>query len=668
MDNTKIIIGLFIFLLIIGITSAIEQNTFNDATTIGNLTFTAGNQSPTKTINLPAYITVTSARLFIRGYYYNYSDTLADMGTGGYNGEWSCGGTLYSAANANNANYNDYAACENDPALNSSWYGNFSILQGTRNVTYIYKAHRTATPSGIIIVQCKNISTNEWISIDYTASEETGIRSVNVSSRCYTAATDKVQMRINYANPGGSGTEYIGVWDSELVSLSYPHNVTLFMNNQSTIYNYGSGNNSAFDGLRIINLTSFFNTSSITLWNISFFSNTTGILEYSNLSVNYSYNFTVNFLDERDGSVFKLNQTNDTSLSIKCPDSYYTYSHITSGSYLASANCANPDYIKVDVIMNDQPSYYRTLFVNLSTQHSTDVYLVNLLENKSVVQIIYNLVDLNGRWAGSNVYLRHYVNSTNASIVEQEFDFDNKVYLWLMKDTEYFLTVVNPFGEVFNTNFIADQAEVKTLTLPDMGIYEDDYLEDNIRYYYSFNSTNRYAIFQYFDSGEYLPTLTTKVNFSFRWASNDSTIYYENYAANYVSSHDFIYYNLYVANASQYIKGNTSYIMEFWAEHQVLGTIHGKVIVGDFSQNLSHGGITDTNFENIFKYGGLIILIVILLSFGSKYSHIGGIITFIVAMVFKQLGLFGWITSGALMLIGIIAVINWMRREEVNIG
>jgi hypothetical protein len=129
-----------------------------------------------------------------------------------------------------------------------------------------------------------------------------------------------------------------------------------------------------------------------------------------------------------------------------------------------------------------------------------------------------------------------------------------------------------------------------------------------------------------------------------------------------------VYAPAFVGNATNYVKGNTSYIIEWWAVNTELGILHGKTTVGTYSLELSRTGFSDNEFNDILKIGGLIFLIVILLSFGSRYSHIGGVIVFVVATLFKIIGLFDWITTGALIIVGIIAVINYIRREEVSVG
>jgi hypothetical protein len=57
-----------------------------------------------------------------------------------------------------------------------------------------------------------------------------------------------------------------------------------------------------------------------------------------------------------------------------------------------------------------------------------------------------------------------------------------------------------------------------------------------------------------------------------------------------------------------------------------------------------------------------------MLGFGSKVSHIGLFIVFGMALIFKYIGWLDWISSIVLATIGIIAVMNWFRKEEVAAG
>jgi hypothetical protein len=661
--------------------NALVINQFTDGVSTGNFTYVTGLESPTKTIFINSYSAITNAYLYLTGYgeytYANISESYiyGMLSNGGIRGNWTRTSDVLNVqmnnpGYSNDQNKNTYTEINFSSAASTIGYIiNFSVETANlmyANVTINYSLADTWSPARTLM--CYDQATTLWYTLGVLpVGTQTEITySVPISSSCLLNDQFRVWLLLSAGTTTARSFNFSEIWVNathyNLTGNTYPHNVSILMNNQSVAYNYGLTH---LNHTVLANITTAFNSSSITLWNLSFRSNTTSTLEYKGLSITATRNFTINFFDERDRTVFKLNQTNETFVTVYCGDSATEYSHITSGTVYINSLCYSYDLIKVSVSMNDQPTYYRTL---LSKNTEIDFYLVNLYENRSIVQIIYNLFDLNGRWANSQVIISRFVNSTNASIIEQRFDVDNKVYLWLMKDSSYNITVVNSYGETFRGSFIADQAETKNLYLPSQDYRDNPYFIENIRWSYYFNSTEHAALFHYEDYSDIYDSKTTFLNFSFRWADNDSTIYYDQISGSPITIYNFVYAPAFVGNATNYVKGNTSYIIEWWAVNTELGILHGKTTVGTYSLELSRTGFSDNEFNDILKIGGLIFLIVILLSFGSRYSHIGGVIVFVVATLFKIIGLFDWITTGALIIVGIIAVINYIRREEVSVG
>lgn len=679
-----IIVILSLCILQMGLVYGEIITNFSDGSTSGNLTFNTSLEMPTKTIVTRTNVNIIDARINLRGFlntngtkgkqynhiFGNNVTTYRGLWTDTYNTNVVPGISEFGESN-DNITTTFVAIFPEGLAAQEGW-GSFKINFSFLNTELQNAQHNVS----VIIYQLESgsyvntflnctVGSNTYYVYSWNSTHIVQLLNIPLPERCIDKTNNNIQLVFNTNfSPKINYLSNFRVYEVAIngTNASYPVNITLRINNQTNFYSYN--NNSGLAGFVTANISNAFNYSNITLWNVSFSSNLSSIVEYSSLYVRTSSNFTIRFLDERDGSIFKLNQTNETYLTLYCGDSAYEYPHITSGTYTITSPCDNFNQLRVSVSMNDQPTYYRTLL----TKQSSDipVYLVNLFENRSVVQIIYNLIDLNGRWGGSEVVISRYVNSTNASIIEQRFDVDNKVYLWLMKDSVYNITVVNQYGEKYHGGFIASDAETKNLYLPSNSTI-DNYYEDNIYYYYYFNASEHTALFHFQDYGD-LESKTTFVNFSLRWAKNGSTIYYAQIVGNPITYYNFLVQNPLVANATNYILANVSYIMEWWAVHPVLGVLHGSSTFGDYSYNLEKKGFTDTEFNDYFKYGGAILLIVVLLLFGARYSHIGGIVVFIFAIIFKEIGFFDWITTGALIIIGIIAVINYMRREEVSVG
>ena len=442
----------------------------------------------------------------------------------------------------------------------------------------------------------------------------------------------------------------------------WPHNVTVYVNN-ILAYQYGNVNNSAFDHNITLNLTNNLSTISIYPTRIDVLSNTTGIINLVNLFYQDQVrNFTFNFYDEKDGSTFHLNRTNLTTLTIKCTNTSYSYP-ITSGTYKVGVPCYNFDFLKVEVTMNDQPLYYRTRVVstNAGANPTIDWYLTNLYPPdptySQVVQIIIQLTDLNGRWQGSTTSITRYVNGTQAIIEEQRFDTEGKVYLYLTQGQQYNLTITNNYGEFYTSQFIADSAATKQLALPIQSYYpQNQYMEDNIRYYYIFNTTTCNIGFYYKDTSN----LTTYAETNISYSTNNSVFYSHDYTGT-----DFVNGYTFLLTDCARIHKNESYTISWRVQNTYLGSFGGKQGVGIHETGLGHAGFTDNTWNKIMKYAIFIFLIVIMLSFEPQDSHYGLLVVFGMILVFKLLGWIDyWITIPAIVIIGIIAVLNWKRRED----
>ncbi len=114
---------------------------------------------------------------------------------------------------------------------------------------------------------------------------------------------------------------------------NYPHNLSIMINEQ-VAYTWGQTNNSAFDFKTEINLTPYLNPLLGYPTNMTFSMNTSGALYYEDLYFEDTIrNFTFTYYDEQDGTIFDLNATNSSVLTIQCPDSHFEY-EITDGTFL----------------------------------------------------------------------------------------------------------------------------------------------------------------------------------------------------------------------------------------------------------------------------------------------------------------------------------------------
>lgn len=538
---------------------------------------------------------------------------------------------------------------------------------------YLKTAHNagliaTATISGGVATFSPyiqlNRSTNYYVMVDKLGASFDVKYNLDVGGQDYPIIRDGFSWVAGARETtGDSSTSALSITDlyvnvTSIGDSGYPRNVSVYLNDDTLVYNFGSGNNSIFAKTKQINISPYLSTITTYPTKLTFYSNSTGLILVGDLYFEDSVrNFTFNFFDEQDGSLFDVNATN-TTLTIKCPGSQYEYD-ITTTTYTTGVGCDSFDLIKASVRQNTQ-NYYRTLALppGAGTSPELDWYLVNL-NNKSVVQVILVLDDTTGyRWSGSTVSLQRPVNSTSgATIIEQDFDVDNKVYLYLMQDQQYTVRITNAYGEVWSGEFIADSAIEKTITLPGIGFGADNYWETDLSLNYTFSSEEGVLNARFRDLGGY----TNYANFSIINISDGNVIVSASLITDFTEHAYFNYTN------PLGIYGNNSYATIFWFNHSVLGWQTERRVFGDYSGGVSPGAFL-SDWEDITKWFVFLFSILIILSFGSKDSHIGLGIILVMLVVFKYMGWLDWVNGITLGVLGVLISINWWRKEEVNEG
>jgi len=671
--------------------------TFTDGTNTGNVTFVTGG-STNKYINLAIGSNVINAYMYLNGYeYFNSSGVIADFETGTVQGFTSDsvstvavattsdagGGSgsyvlnittsyLYTTnksineQNYNRVNISFYYASADDgfhfyigsPDSGTALDGAYDILVNNGGQTYAYN---TEGGQGTSTAICSDAGWHKLtIDITNTGTGQADYYCDDVKRVAGWKPISNIPNNVTRMK-FSSGRMYLDeiTWNvTGSSSLGYPHNVTLDVNGVEA-FNYGKTNNSQLDHKVFVNLTPYL--SSITTYptTITFKSNTSGYVEYSGLYVEDDVrNFTFNFYDESNASIFALNSTN-TTLTIKCPDSQYTYP-MTSGTYKLGLTCEDYELIKVTV-KQEGSEYYRTATISPDegTTPLIDWYLVDL-RDYTVIQIVLKLHDLTGyRWADSTARLSHSVNNvSDATIIEQMFDVDDRVYLYLLQGQQYKLTITNAYGETWESSFIADTAEEKDVFLPGQGVYGDwIYLEDEIRYTFDFDADVHGFNLSYQDIGN----RTSYVSFTIKNATDNSIIYQDtDSSGDYVVPITFTYQNA-------VIRRNESYIGMLYFVHDTLGQRRVEQTFGEYG-NVEVSGWSTTTYESMLKWFIYVFLVAFILLFSGTNSHIGLVLTFGIMIIFKSIGWLDWINALILSLIGVIAFINWYRKEEVSPG
>lgn len=204
---------------------------------------------------------------------------------------------------------------------------------------------------------------------------------------------------------------------------------------------------------------------------------------FQTLNVTVPKVLNITILDEYTGGVFNMSSAETIKFSVHCQNSSYDYFFQTendgNNSMIATVDCPI-QYAKIDLTYEDS-SYFRTLIPE-SSINNLIFYAVNALE-QSVVQINLLLNDLTGSFIGGIMGVSHGINGAEADIVQQYWDVENKVVLFLLKNQGYTLRVVSPDGEIRNIGeLFADVASEKTVTIPFIEFYPGATYGDTISY------------------------------------------------------------------------------------------------------------------------------------------------------------------------------------------
>jgi len=390
-------------------------------------------------------------------------------------------------------------------------------------------------------------------------------------------------------------------------------------------------------------------------------------LQNLSITINMSPTFQHYLRREADNSIFDVNGTNTTRLTIFCPDkNIQIYFKNASNGALPTTKVSTQENSTVDCaftlmkmdVTYAGSSYFRSLIPE-KTQQNVTWWLLDLNKDTGV-QIIINLVDLSGEFSKGLLRLRTAISGTNEDIIEQNFDISTSIVLYLLKDALYQVIIRSTDGtqERQLGDLIADAASTKTITFPNINFIPDNILSNNISWTYTFNASANILRLQYSD--------TTKNTTFIRWriyngSANISsllTTFTGNFVAGNFSLVTFTYNSIFF---------NSTYYSELFAQHSTLGyNISEFKFWGEYENYIGEfKGFTAGEAKNIRHYVSAMFLVVWGLLFSAKHIGIGLTSTFFWVVILKWIG---WFLLGTLwiVLIGIIAVFGWvyeaMRR------
>lgn len=381
----------------------------------------------------------------------------------------------------------------------------------------------------------------------------------------------------------------------------------------------------------------------------------TSNMENTTYIANLSPTFNFYLRREEDNSIFKINETNTTRLTIYCPNKniviYFKNESATSRNSTQeniTMDCPYT-YMKMDVYY-ESSSYFRTL-VPPTNQNNITWWLLDLNRDTGV-QVNIDLVDLTGEFSNGLIRIKRAIGASTETMIEQYFDIESSTINYLLKDAFYTILIESTSGvERQLGTLIADAAGTKTITLPSIPYYPDKVYYDNISWAYTFNTTSGVLRLQYQD----LTAATEYIQWDIYNGTNASNMgLIQTFSSTTPGSSVMFTYNNPLANQT--------YLTKLHIEHPLLDfNVSESRTFGDYSSGYLTPflGFSAAEEHNIKFYASAIFLVVWGLLFSARHIGIGLTSTFFWIVVLRWIG---WFTIDLtwLALIGLISVLSWI--------
>lgn len=354
---------------------------------------------------------------------------------------------------------------------------------------------------------------------------------------------------------------------------------------------------------------------------------------YDSLQFQLGKNITMSIFDETTGLPFPINTTNSAIFSVYCSDERYDLALNTSELNNSFEIQVCPwDFLRLELNYDDT-SYFRTLVPAYSVLN-VPWYMIDI-EDYTAYQVLLKMNDLTGQFDDATLEINRILNGTEITLIEQYFDAESKVVLYLIKDEFYTITLRNSAGDVRNLGYLqADSAGTKTINIPDVSFVPGDIqLGNNIVRQWSGSSD--LIRFVYNDSNV-LPT--TNLTFSVYNGSNVSDLLYESVQTN-VATAVFTFTGDSNLSYKACFAANTPYL-NYTVDECVIYA--GATPVAQFN-NTGSPSWDEEDEQNVFNWIFIVIVLIILFTVGivSPGSALG-LSAFILAMGYA----WGWVLLG----------------------
>jgi hypothetical protein len=434
MKGNKLLLWIFIIIVLCNSINGNLIDEFTNGLSSENLTFT-GNENITRTLQIPRYSNVTDGNMILFGKYFFLNETR-------------------TYCNFENCDYIDDNNLQTSTYYSFNAFGLSSVQQ--RNIEYFYK--RNYDFDGLA-----NYSINQTIKLDWNG-DYTGWDAYKIFCKNETG----LQMIYNNTREAGSGAYYnslninidipISCKNSSDINLTYSGRINhgyIYINESKLLIH--NNNNVKISNITIYNKTGIFNSTvqvnftdslnsllpsctcngcsiSSEYCNVpfTFHSDTAGVLEYSNLNINYSNLLTIYVKDENTGNLIV-----GKNVSVELFNGDYAYNYTTQ----TSNNTINIDLPKSNINIRYSGAGYteRIITRNLEiSDNNITLYLLNSSSSQECVSVVYNELGIIQEGVNIEVYKYSSYLGKYSFVGSYMTNFEGKTSIYIELNKEYY--------------------------------------------------------------------------------------------------------------------------------------------------------------------------------------------------------------------------------------
>lgn len=510
MKKLHIILYIIFLIVFISFAYAYSISTFADGSSSGNLTFTAAG-SDYVNLSVPYWASITSINIDLKGYNYTtsypYNVTIRTNNEITYQNMSNFTGVVESIdLNSSSLQRCVYSDSYMDIVYNYNSYAKVKTNLGASGMygfsSFEYYVQELSNLTKLSFVSMKLYGGSYPLLVNLTLSSQASTSNGVLSTSLFNVTgAGWVNVTFDRAVLNPSLTYYLILHDLDY-SSGDSNSYLYWQNNNSNPYASGrmgySSDGSSFDYDSSVDASMFLFYSDYNLCELNFTTEKAGILEYSNLDIDYLVPLNLTFRDEESNALID----NETFTVLLKTDGSTTQYSISSNNY--QLNLSSTGLYDISMYSSNYP---KRDYIGINISQSRNVFTAYLINSSSGSERTFYVRDSSVSPL-ENVYINfsRQIDGVDTQIAEEYTDYDGVVSLYLDSNYEYTITFVK---SGYNTRTIdlepIDSSYVITMVGStaeyNMSVYEgikhsfspsDTLLNNNTWYNFTFTLNSTY--------------------------------------------------------------------------------------------------------------------------------------------------------------------------------